>query len=311
VGRYPNEIDIYDLGLDEEILVDVSPYLNRQMATAYYVYGLDTNDGRIAAALLCSNEQMVEGVYQEAMRQMDVEHLTGQFQFGYIGIASCTVIEYTRSGLPRIGFFRQEDFAFAASFTKKPVYLAKKYHRIANDLTEFMCHAGGILEELTTDDDSNKPSKTTGIPPVVVDESLIEPIEESDGDPPIFIAASGKKKSKSTKSASQAYNESEPLEEPPDGVIIEGIDLGVLNALFQTQYEALLASKYIDDVDKWYHISKVRYNGKGWADIARHELEQQKQEGKIKSYKQSDIDAFARNVQNRVETRRKNLGVTD
>jgi hypothetical protein len=311
VECYPNEIDIYDLGLDEEILVDLSPYLNRRMATEYYVYGLDTHDGHIAAAWLCPNDQTAEWVYQNAKRLMDSEHLTGQFQFGYIGIASCTVIQYTCDGVPRIGFFRQEDFTFAASLTKKPVLVAKKYHRIANDLTEFMYHAGTSLEELLSPNDNNEPetepNKATGIPPVIVDASLIEPIAESSETPPIFIAASGKGKSQSTKSAMEAYNESKPLAEPPDGVIIERINIDVLNALFQTQYEALLASKYADDVDEWHLISKKKYNGKGWADIARSKLEQQKNEGEINAYKQSDVNALARNIENQVKAHRKNL----
>ena len=153
--RYPNEVHI-DV-LEEEVRVSVAPYLNREMATEYYVYGLDTNDGRIAAAWRCPSEQTAKRVYQETIQQMDGEHLTGQFQFGYLGIASGTAIEYVQGGLRKVGFFKQEDFAFAASLTKKPVLLAKEHHCIANDLSGFMLCAGMLLEEFTAPDRSSKP----------------------------------------------------------------------------------------------------------------------------------------------------------
>ena len=61
--------------------------------------------------------------------------------------------------------------------------------------------------------------------------------------PPIFIAASEKVKPQSTKqSAMGAYNKSKPLEEPPDGVIIEGHSKKALteieNAVFKGTYRA-------------------------------------------------------------------------
>ena len=153
--RNLNEVDSCDL--EEKALVAVEPCLNKEVPTEYYVYGLDTNDGRIAAAWLCPNEQTAERAYQEAMRQMDSEHLTGQFQFGYIGVDSCAAIEYTHGGFRKVGFFKQKDFTFAASLTKKPVLLAKEHHCIANDLSDFMRRAGMILEELAATDRSKEP----------------------------------------------------------------------------------------------------------------------------------------------------------
>jgi len=231
--RYPHEIDIYNL--ETEAFEALAPYLNRQMAKEYYVYGLDTHDGRIAAAWRCPSEQTAEWVYRVAMEQLDAEQFTRQFQYGYIGIGSCAAIEFKQRGEYRIGFFTQEDFTFAASLTKKPVLVAKKYHCIANDLTDFMCYAGKLLKELIAPNDSNKPkvkpSESTEIPPIIIDEGLIESMEESGAAPPIFIAASGKGKLKSTKSVLKAYSESKPLDEPPDGVIIEGIDPDTCKAI--------------------------------------------------------------------------------
>ena len=203
---------------------------------------------------------------------------------------------------------------FAATLTKKPVLFAKEYHRIANDLSDFMRRASVLLEELTAPDDSNKsvtkPKNPIVIPSIIVGEDLTEPIEELHEAPPIFIAASGTVKSKEKLNAALvAYSKSRPLEEPPDGVIIEGIDIAVRDAMFQTQYEAGLALKYADQVDEWHCISKTKYNGVGWADIARHELEQQKSEGKINAYKQSDVNSLARNIENKVKAHRKNLGI--
>jgi hypothetical protein len=48
--------------------------------------------------------------------------------------------------------------------------------------------------------------------------------------------------------------------------------------------------KHADKDDEWHHISKTKYKGIGWASIARHELEQQKKNMDIKSYKQDDVD---------------------
>ena len=151
---YPNEVNIY--ALEAEALADFLPYLNMEMAKEFYVYGLDTNDGCIANALLCPDELRAVWVYQEAMQQVDVERLSGQFQFGYIGIGSCAAIEYMRGGVRKIGVFKQEDFAFAASLTKKPVLIGKKHHHIANDLSDFMLRADAILEDWIASDKEAK-----------------------------------------------------------------------------------------------------------------------------------------------------------
>ena len=221
---YPNEIDVCDLELPDEVFVAVMPYLKREMATEYYVYGLDTKENRVAAALLCPDEQTAEWVYRNAEEQMEDKNITGHFQFGYIGISSFAAIRYTCGGF---GIFKHENFAFAAKLTKKPVLIAKEYHRIANNLSDFMLCASTLLEELTTPDNCSRQAQTANgqnVPPVIIDKNLIEPIEESGTDLPIFIAASGKGKTKPTVSALKAYNNSKPLAEPPDGVIIEGID---------------------------------------------------------------------------------------
>ena len=55
-------------------------------------------------------------------------------------------------------------------------------------------------------------------------------------------------------------------------------------------YEIGLLLKYADKVDEWHIVSKTKYNGKGWADMAKVELEKQVEDGKRKNYKQSDVD---------------------
>jgi len=226
---YPHEIDIY--ALEEEVLVAVSPYLNRQMAKAYYVYGLDTNDGRIAAAWRCPNEQAARYVYEDAMRQMDYEQISGQFQYGYIGIASIAGIEYKQGDLRKIGVFEQKDFDFAATLTKKPVLVAKKYHRIANDLTDFMSCAGVLLEEMTALDDSSKPgaepNDATGISPE-------QSTQLTTNYPAIAQAASGQG---NPISAVEAYQESIEWADAPAEVIVKNEepiavrDIAVVEAL--------------------------------------------------------------------------------
>jgi len=222
--RYPNEVDIYDL--EEEIIVAVAPYLNRDMAMEYYVYGLDTNDGRIAAAWHCPSKQTAEWVYQETMRQMDCEHLTGQFQFGYIGIASCTAIEFKQNGLRRFGFFKQEDFTFAVSLTKKPVLLAKQYHGIANDLTDFMCHAGALLEELTSPANNDAPNMVAGIPSVALAT-------------PIIAARIKKHKESAEKTTFKKCLENGQIVNTPDEMILKGIDPVVREASRKDMEEAI------------------------------------------------------------------------
>ena len=214
---YPNEVDIYacTLGIDdEEILADILPNLNKPVVKEFYVYGLDTNDGRIAAAWNCPNEQAAEWVYDEAMRQMDVEQLSGQFQYSYIGIAAATAIEYKQRGVRKVGFFKQEDFAFAASLTKKPVLVAKKYHCIANDLTDFMYCAGALLEELSDLDRSSEPTLSAGIP-------MVQSVATLGDYPAIVQAASGRGNPATVMEAYQAS-----IEEAEEPAVIRTMEYG-------------------------------------------------------------------------------------
>ena len=107
----------------------------------------------------------------------------------------------------------------------------------------------------------------------------------------------------------EAYEDSIEEATEPARVIIDGISPAALKAVAQAHYEAELTLVHRDKVDEWHIISKTRYKGKGWADIARKELEQQKKDGKIKSFTKDTVESLARNIQNQVETHRKNLGI--
>jgi len=127
--------------------------------------------------------------------------------------------------------------------------------------------------------------------PVVIDERFTETIEEA-GPIEMYYAAK--------------THTSEPYE-----TALVVIDPDAQKAMFQANYEAGLALKYADKTDEWHRISNLKYKGKGWADIARVELDQEVQDGKRTAFKQTDIDKKSRNIQNQVETLRKNLGIAE
>ena len=113
-----------------------------------------------------------------------------------------------------------------------------------------------------------------------------------------------------TQSVVETHQESEWTDGSAD-VNDNDISPAVRNAMFQSHYEAGLALKYTDQVDEWHFISLKKFKGVGWANIARAELEQKKNDKVIKSYNQGNVDALARNIENRVKAHRKKLGIND
>jgi hypothetical protein len=121
-------------------------------------------------------------------------------------------------------------------------------------------------------DDCPRLSQTTSVrsvPSVVVDERFVEPIEDSE-------------------STEMCYAAKTHTSEPYEATLVE-IDPGAKKDMFQTQYEAVLALKYADQVDEWHCISNLKYKGKGWANIARAKLEQDVENKKINSFKQREM----------------------
>jgi len=121
--------------------------------------------------------------------------------------------------------------------------------------------------------------------------------------PTMTQAASGRG---NPKSAVQAYNESIEWAEEPTKMRLENID-EIRNAI----YESILMALNASDVGKWHVLSKTQYGEKGWANIAKSELEQKKREGTIKTYSKSDVERLARNIQNQVTAHRENLSTEE
>ena len=98
-------------------------------------------------------------------------------------------------------------------------------------------------------------------------------------------------------------------EQPPS---IESITSGVSTddiriAVYETAiHEGLVMADDVKEVDRWHILSKRKYKGKGWADIADMvEKEAVRKGSKPRTGKQ--MDALARTIQNRVEAHRANL----
>jgi hypothetical protein len=68
----------------------------------------------------------------------------------------------------------------------------------------------------------------------------------------------------------------------------------------------------VDDADKWDIVSKIKYKAKGWAALAKTQLEsERKEQGGDWEISPKDISRKAKEIQRRVETRRKYPGLED
>ena len=98
--------------------------------------------------------------------------------------------------------------------------------------------------------------------------------------------------------------EQPPSAEEPDGISAD--DLRTI--VYETAvYEGLVMADDIKKVDRRDVLSKRKYKGKGWADIAKAELEQEVKDGKRKSFTAKEVEARAKNIENQVKAHRKNL----
>jgi len=138
---------------------------------------------------------------------------------------------------------------------------------------------------------SSAPPVVSAVPPVIVSESLKAPIEEwSDPFPQMYYAAK--------------TDTSEPRE-----VAIVEVDPDAKQAMMQAHYEAGLLLKYADEVDEWHIISKTKYNGKGWADIANKNETERIAKGNKPRTKQQ-MENYIERIRRSVEAHREKLGIT-
>ena len=97
----------------------------------------------------------------------------------------------------------------------------------------------------------------------------------------------------------------------PDEMVIVDYDSDAYEKMVLAKYEAGLLLKYVDKIDEWHIVSKRKYGGKGFAPIARTELERQVKNKKRQNYSQADVDNLAREVERKVKARREKLGITE
>jgi len=82
--------------------------------------------------------------------------------------------------------------------------------------------------------------------------------------------------------------------------------------MVQAFIKAGLALKYVDKVDEWDYISKTKYGGVGWVDIARMEDSQEVSTGKRQTSRtKSDVESFAQSIRKQVTARREEKNQND
>lgn len=129
-------------------------------------------------------------------------------------------------------------------------------------------------------------SPPAGSPPIIVDECMQAPIEES----------------------TEMYHVAKTDRSEPYETALVEIDPAAQKAMTLSHYEAVLLAKYANEIDEWHIISKTKYNWVGWADIVNaEETERIRQGQKPRTAKQ--LANRAEIVRRSVETHRKNLGI--
>jgi hypothetical protein len=90
--------------------------------------------------------------------------------------------------------------------------------------------------------------------------------------------------------------------------ITVSIDDDSLDKIGDAMFEGLLRSRHADKVDRWDYISKTKYGGTGWMDLARAELKQQKdKDGKPKLFNDKDATSYSHVIRRAVEARREDM----
>ena len=106
-----------------------------------------------------------------------------------------------------------------------------------------------------------------------------------------------------TTAARGNYYREQKAEGEPATVKIENI-----NELRIAVYEGFLMANNTEVIEKWHILSKTKYGGTGWADIAKTVLEsEQAKTGRVKEISGDDIDKKATEVRRAVNKLRKRL----
>ena len=84
--------------------------------------------------------------------------------------------------------------------------------------------------------------------------------------------------------------------------IVTSIDDGSID---DAVFRGLLQNRYADKIDRWDYISKTKYGGKGWMDLARADLELRKdKDGKPKPFTDQEATSYSHVIRRAVEDRR-------
>jgi len=278
----------------------------------YYIYTLDKKLQMITAALPCPDEKTGKQAYLLAC-----QHLGWGLddpRRGVVSIDSNVTIDLDdeEGGQGTIHLqFELSDFEFAESRTKECI----ASDGVKEWFDQFMQQVNAEFLAL----DHYNPTAVASSPETdeeghgnIAKESP-NMIESSDSDVAnIPHAASGRGIVGSALKSHDAPIEwaNEPVEVVVKNEPVEVVVADTLSEqdIFHAQYMAGLALEYASDVDKWHFISETKFNGKGWADIARAELSQQVLAGKRKTFMEKDVENFARNIQYKVEALRQSLG---
>jgi len=98
--------------------------------------------------------------------------------------------------------------------------------------------------------------------------------------------------------------------EDPMGEETKPIEVRITNLdeLRIAVYEGVLMANNATDIDKWHILSKMKYNGKGWSEIARTLIDiERKKQNEYKKPSKGEVNKKAREVQRSIEAHRKHI----
>jgi len=258
----------------------------------YYVYAMDTEHGVIIDAIRCPNESSAKKAFVTVKGQGRKCYTCDSKKYGFS--PDTAKISYWsggydyEDGVEKVGYFEPADFEFAAQQTKK---------RWGSSLftVMFMQEVASILDEMAVN----------------------TPIDIANE---VRAAAVTPKTNAADYSTQVQAEHNVPIEyetmhsaakKEPDEMVVVDYDSDAYEKKVLANYEAGLLLKYADKVDEWHIISKRKYSGKGFADIARTELGRQVKSKKRQNYKQADVDNLARNIERKIKAHREKLGITE
>jgi hypothetical protein len=90
---------------------------------------------------------------------------------------------------------------------------------------------------------------------------------------------------------------------------ISELDPAVVNAVIQAHFETIRGLECGEKVGEWHYLSMRYYKGKGWANIARTQLEEEHVKKGLEKPTEDQVDNHARNIKYYVDTYRKKMGL--